>query len=155
MKKNSFIAMLCVLALGGCATHHHAKILRLEVRKNPQVTVSAGAIKVPEVLYFFPGETNVPITWQLPDGQGLSFPENGIEIEGALTDKVLRSGGGSVAVILDSTQTEILCESQKGGLTFTCVNKNSKPGVYKYTIRVRQKSGEMLLQRDPPIVNME
>jgi hypothetical protein len=151
MKKIGLVAALCVLALSGCATR--LAIPKLDVRKNPEVSVSGNTVQVPAVLYFFPGETNVEITWRLPEGQGLAFPENGILIEGALTDKVLQSGAGSVAVILDGTQKEISCPKQRGGLTFVCTNLNSKPGVYKYTIRVLRK-GEALPPRDPPIVNM-
>ena len=88
----------------------------------------------------------------MPEGQGLTFPENGIVIDGALTDRVVRSGD-SVAVVLDRTQTEISCPKQRGGATFVCTNVNSKPGVYKYTIRVL-KNGEQLPPRDPSMVNM-
>ncbi|HUL63797.1 MAG TPA: hypothetical protein VLW55_04210 [Burkholderiaceae bacterium] len=152
MRRISLVALLGAVALSGCSTYESVvRITKLEQRANPQVIVSGSTIRVPEVLYFLPGETNVKITWRLPEGQGLSFPENGIEIEGLLTDKVVRSTAG-VAVVLDPTQTEIQCDKQTGGVTFSCTNRNSRPGVYKYTIRVR--NGDALLQRDPPIVNM-
>jgi hypothetical protein len=153
MRRISLVALLGAVALSGCATYENVvRITKLEQRANPQVIVSGSAIRVPDVLYFLPGETNVKVTWRLPEGQGLSFPENGIEVEGLLTDKVVRNAGAGTAVVLDSTQTEVQCEKQKGGVTFTCTNKNSRPGVYKYTIRVR--SGDALLERDPSIVNM-
>src|SRR5215470_7803156 len=113
MHNKILLGALCALALGGCA-HHQGRVQKLEVRQNPQVTVEGGMIKVPEVIYFFKGETNVPITWQLPPG--LTFPENGIEIEGALTDRVIKGNG--TAVILDPSQTEIQCDKQRGGQTF-------------------------------------
>jgi len=150
MKKIGLVAALCVLALSGCAMY--SPITKLEERKNPTVMVSGSAIQVPEVLYFLKGEKNVEVTWHLPEGQGLTFPENGIVIDGALTDKVQRSGD-SVAVILDRAQTEITCPKQRGGATFVCTNVNSKPGVYKYTVRIL-KNGEQLPPRDPSIVNM-
>jgi hypothetical protein len=153
MSKKSLVVLLGAIVLGGCSTYESVvRIIKLEERSNPQVIVSGSTIRVPEILYFFPGETNVKITWRLPEGQGLSFPENGIEIDGLVTDKVVRNTAAGVAVVLDPTQTEVQCEKQSGGTTFTCLNRNSRPGVYKYTIRVR--SGDALLQRDPPMVNM-
>jgi hypothetical protein len=153
MHKNSLVALLCALVLGACATLEPVKIIKLEERKNPPVTVSGNTIQVPEILYFLPDEKNIQVMWHLPEGQGLMFPENGIQIDGALTDKILRDDRGNVAVVLDRNQTEIQCDKQRGGTTFTCTNRNSKPGIYKYTVRVL-RNGELLPPRDPAMMNM-
>lgn len=158
MKKSVLIAAaLAALVLGGCAHHQerHGRYLPpLDKRITPQVNVVDGKINAPFVLYFFSREKNVSITWQLPKDSKYRFPENGIVIEGALTEQVLRQPreGLAAAVPLDTRQTEIECQKQKGGLQFTCLNKNSKPGIYKYTIRVVDEKGKVL-ERDPYIMN--
>jgi len=152
MKRASLVFTLSALLMAGCAVLD--PIPKLETRSNPPVTVRDGRIVLgQEVLYFRSNERNVVITWRLPEGSKLRFPSNGIVIEGAVIDKVIRvSGNRAEAVALDPTQTEIVdCRLAKDGLEFTCLNKNTRSGVYKYTIRVRD--GDRLLERDPPIVN--
>ena len=61
--------------------------------------------------------------------------------------------GKPPSVALDPDQKEVVdCRPSKDGLQFSCFNNHTIPGVYKYTIRVR--SGEKVISKDPPIVNM-
>lgn len=166
MKKSVLIvAALGALALAGCAHNERyadncrqvSCVKPLEVRTNPQVTVKGGQVLVsPEVLYFLPNEKNVVVTWRLPMPSKLSFPGNGIVIEGEIIDQVIRGSKETKvpdSVVLNSNQNEIInCARSKDGLEFTCLNRNTRPGVYKYTVRVRD--GDKTLERDPPFVNM-
>lgn len=151
------VGALAAMALAGCAHHRgsYKKVPELEERRHVPVTVKDGAIVVPDPLVFLKGEQNVIVSWNLPAESGLRFPDNGIVIEGALTDKVLRRATGDAkadAVLLDGQQKEVVdCKRIKDGLAFTCLNRNTKSGIYKYTIRVRQ--GDKLLERDPGLVN--
>jgi hypothetical protein len=152
MNKSVLSLALCTLALAGCAVL--SPVPTLEVRSNPQVTARDGRIALSqEILYFRSDEKNVTVTWRLPPDTKLRFPANGIVIEGAIVDRVVRgTGNRAEAVALDPNQTEIVdCRAAKDGLEFTCLNRNTKPGVYKYTIRVRD--GDRLLERDPGVVN--
>ncbi len=152
MKRALVVAGMLPVLMAGCAIFN--PVPRLEVRSNPQVTVRDGRIALnQDVLYFRTDERNVPITWRLPQESKLRFPPNGIVIEGEVIDRVLRAQGGRAeAVALNPNQTEIVeCRVLKDGLEFTCLNRNTRPGVYKYTLRVRD--GDRLIERDPPIIN--
>jgi len=159
MNKLTLTSILAALLLVGCA--HRADHGRHSPPyggacpcpnpSNPQVTVDGNTIKLDqEILVFAPGVRG-SVTWSLPANSALRFPENGIVIEGRLIDRVIR--GQPVSVALDADQKEIVdCRPSKDGLQFSCFNSHPFPGVYKYTIRVR--SGDKLVERDPPIVNM-
>jgi len=157
MKRSVLIAVTFgALLLAGCGLLFPKSYLpTLEERKNPEVTVVNGEIKVPYVLVFRSGENDIPITWRLPADRKFRFPKNGIVIEGAVLEQVIRQPreGVAAAVVLDPRQTEITCNSQEGGLTFSCLNRNAKRGVlYKYTVRVIDETGKELV-RDPFVMN--
>jgi hypothetical protein len=87
----------------------------------------------PEPLIFRAGGGEVAIVWQLPRGATYRFPDNGI--------------------VIDGRQEEIVrCGPRNEGLEFSCVNLRSKPGKYKYTIRVLDGT-KPLQPLDPTIEN--
>lgn len=158
MNKLTLTIVLAVLLLVGCAHRDHGRTAPpygscpCPNPGNPQVTVDGNTIKLDqEILVFAPGVRGA-VTWSLPANSSLRFPAEGaIQIEGRLLDQMIR--GKPPSVVLDPDQKEIVgCETSKDGSRVTCTNNHTFPGVYKYTIRVR--SGETLLQRDPPFVNM-
>ncbi len=153
MKRSLAVVAVCSMVLAGCA-HKHAG-LHIADRQNPKVTVKDGRIEVP-VLFFFRGERDVRVTWHLPEGSNLRFADNGIEFEGEITEQLQRGtpdGSLKDSLIIEPKQTEIECSkrAEKGGLAFSCLNHNTRPGLYKYTIRIRE--GSKLLERDPPFLN--
>jgi len=76
------------------------------------------------------GRANSPeITWQLTTSD-YAFSESGI----AFVD-----------------MEEFKCRSEDGGRRFVCNNRHSKPGVHKYTIKV--KGFPFVLPKDPWIYN--
>lgn len=160
MKRFHLVAAIGVL-LSGCA--HFPGVPSLEERSRPQVSVDGkGMIQVtPPVLYFFPGERDVEIVWQLPKDSKYRFPvdakspkDQGILIEGRLSDRASKDAEGNVqSVFLERKPDEIgKCEVRRSGLEFACLNRHTEPGIYKYTIRLRDGSKDVV--RDPPIVNM-
>lgn len=147
-----FLFAACPALAAGCAVPGLAP--PLQERSHPQVEIRDGRIALSqEVLYFRRDERDVTVTWRLPEGSRLRFPANGIVIEGALVDKVIRSPQQRVeAVALDANQTEVVdCRVARDGLAFSCLNRNTRSGVYKYTIRIRD--GDRVLERDPSLVN--
>lgn len=160
MKKSHFIAVICVLLLGGCACFKG--LPTLEERSHPQVTLRDGRIVVsPEILFYFPDERNVLIVWQLPKDskyrfttQDSIFKVDGIVIEGRMTDRVVRGPAAPNSVGLEKQDEIAGCAVRNEGLEFTCLNKHTRSGVYKYTIRVVSPDSKEPLVRDPPIVNM-
>jgi hypothetical protein len=149
MNKRLFVYIACALGLSGCA--HLKWVPSLEERSLPQVTVKDGRIVVtPEILFYFKDEREVDIVFQLPRGGGFTFPtDNGLVIEGELLDQVIR--GERTSVVLDRNQKEIACK-WRSEVEFVCRNMHTRPGVYKYTIRVIDKD-KRTVQRDPPMVN--
>jgi len=149
MKKWPLITIACAVLLSGCTSIKF--VPSLEERSRPQVTIKDGRIAVSqEVLYFFPDERDVTVVWQLPKGTRYRFPkEAGIVIEGRLGDR--RVAGPGVAL---EKQEEIVNCLWRNDFEFTCLNKHSIPGVYKYTIRVEDVEIKRTLERDPAMVNM-
>ena len=152
MNKKLLAAVLFVVLLAGCSHHHRRGDDKYLNPTTPQVLVEGSRIVVPNALVFLRGEPAVTITWQLPRDSKARFAENGIVIEGRITDELLR--GEKVSVVLDPRQTEIVdCRRSKDGLEFTCLNKHTQPGSYKYTIRLIDESQKQIAL-DPAVVNM-
>ena len=138
MKLRSIFAVLVTLVLAGCGHMHHrdgdcSKCGPVDITR-PQVSVVNGRIVVDQETLVF-GEAlrgvAVTITWQLPKGSNLSFPENGI--------------------VFNDAGEEIVCNS-KPGPVFSCLNRHTKPGRYKYTIRA-QEGDKALPPLDPYVAN--
>lgn len=85
---------------------------------------------------------NVPIRWQLPPGADYRFDPTGIVVNGEQTRSGLKPG---------QDQLQNPCPSASPNHV-TCINRNSRPGRFKYTIRLRDRS-QNLIELDPIIVN--
>ncbi|MFT3817149.1 MAG: hypothetical protein QM750_05895 [Rubrivivax sp.] len=169
MNKRLPLALIAAAALlGGCAGHHmhHGggpggpggpMGPRGEAMyANPLVTVKGGVVSIsPEPLVFLASEKDVRITWRLGSA-GLSFPDNGIVVEGRVVGDVRRSSAAAAArQELDPKQDQIVdCKRGAEGREFSCLNRNTQPGRYKYTIRVLQ-DGKPLQPFDPEIMNLD
>lgn len=165
MKKSIALMLVAVSALAGCAMHRHDHAYSIRgANRNPVVTIESGRIAVyPPILFFLPHEKDFDIVWQLPkDGKFRFVDKGGIEIEGEILDKVIRvpdAAPASIGVkpgdrlaVLDKDQKEIVnCRAAEGGLRYICRNLHTRPGVFKYTIRVTD--GTTTLERDPPMAN--
>lgn len=152
-----------VAAAAGCSHQRprhdgrHAVI----IHEMPLVTVKTGAVPVisvsPEPLVFTGDQRNFRIEWSLP--AGLEFPDNGIVIEGQVLDPSTRQDlrptmqAHKVVGPINSKQEEIVdCRRHKEDpRKFSCLNRRTKPGVFRYTIRV--KVGNDVAVSDPTIMN--
>jgi hypothetical protein len=83
----------------------------------------------------------VVIQWDLPRDATYRFDPRGIVIDGEQTggglrpqDQIVNCGGGPRRI--------------------TCTNHNSKPGRFKYTIRLLD-ANQRLVEKDPQIFNLE
>jgi hypothetical protein len=158
MKGTALVASLCAFVLVGCASSPRLADSFKE-RTHPKVTVLNGRMAVaPDPLYFGRKEKG-EITWEVPEKASYRFPPNGIVIEGRLieppqavfgTDPAQATARGNL--ILDNNQQEIVCPAQEGGRKFKCTNRHTEPGIYKYSIRVRDGNREIVM--DPFIINM-
>lgn len=150
MNRALFALTLTAVFLAGCTT-----LPPLEVRSRAQVNVSPDgrSLDRQNVLYFKPGETNVEVVWRLPAGPLRFDRQSGIRIEGEVIDKVVSRGeqGKATAVALDPDQKEVVDCRVIDDKAFRCLNRNSRPGVYKYTIRVLD--GDKATVLDPSLVN--
>lgn len=151
MNKKLLVAALIAVLLAGCAHRHPRGDGNVVNQTKPQISVdSSGQIVVPQALIFL-GRQEVTVTWQLPPNAKYRFADNGIVVEGRLKDEVLR--GDKVSVVLDPRQNEIVnCRRGKEGLEFTCLNRHTQSGIYKYTIMLVDESQKQLVL-DPSVVN--
>lgn len=83
---------------------------------------------------------DVPIRWQIDPREDYSFDPTGIRVEGEQTSRGLRP------------QDQLPRECNGGPKHVTCVNRNSKLGQFKYTVRLRDRN-QTLIERDPIIIN--
>ena len=112
---------------GACTSNSKADPMR------PQVLVSNGQISVDQdVLRFTKAQTNITITWTLPEG--FSFPANGIVFERAAAKEIVD------------------CKPGRSPREFTCRNVHARPGVYRYGINANE--GDIPLKPlDPFVMN--
>jgi hypothetical protein len=114
-----FIALALASLLAGCAGPYH-----------PEVSVSRSAVESvsPDDLRFHPDLGTVVITWHVP-GEDYRFARDGIVVDGELD----RPGGE----ITRREQSEIGdCAPLAEGRMFQCIYRNSRPGVFRYSVRV-------------------
>ena len=83
---------------------------------------------------------NVPIRWQIDPRADFSFDPTAIRVEGEKTSTGLRP------------QDQLPRECNGGPKHVTCVNRNTKRGEFKYTVRLRDRN-HTLIERDPIIIN--
>jgi hypothetical protein len=149
MKRNLFAAALCALALSACDVLRGG--LGMPTHERPVVTISNGVISVdPNPLRFARGHGNVNIIWKV-ETAGHRFAARGIVIDGEVSDgsRDVRPG------VPLKPQDEIVDCRPLGNDQFQCLNKNRRPGIFKYTIRVIGPDGRELPPLDPAIINME
>jgi hypothetical protein len=133
-------AALLPLLLAGCGLHryHHPGGYGGPAPDpaNPQVRVdSQGRLSVDqEPLRFYKAQGPVTITWRLPPDGRYGFPADGIVVEGA------------------GSREEFQCGPGKLPFEFSCLNRNTHPGDYKYSVRALQ-DGKPLPPLDPRIIN--
>jgi hypothetical protein len=120
----------------------------------PEVLIVDGSISVlPEPLRFKTRGATV-IVWSLPSGY--AFPANGIVFEGEIVsplpiDAPRREQQETIRV--NRAQQEIVdCKPIANNTKFQCLNKNTRPGEYKYTVRVLE-NGRPLKPLDPHLYN--
>ncbi|HEY2862357.1 MAG TPA: hypothetical protein VGK37_01885 [Casimicrobiaceae bacterium] len=130
MKKTTFLAVASSLVLAGCASNAFVRGINPH---NPNVSVVEGYIVVDQEPIVVPkNEKDFLIVWQLSRGSAYSFPDDGI--------------------VVARSEEEFKCHPEADKQRFSCVFRNSKPGKYKYTIKVLDGL-RPLRPLDPTIVN--
>ncbi len=146
-RRLTLAAGLLTLLMSGCALHErmheHMHGPGQADPANPKVLVKNGKLSVNlEPLRFSKADGSVNITWHLPPGDVYAFATNGIVVEPAV------AGTKAARNVVDEFQ----CGPGKTPTEYTCLNRNTGPGKYKYTVRVLEK-GVMLEPLDPFIIN--
>ena len=135
MKKTILVAAVAGLMLSACASHHppHARMIKPDPH-NPNVYVVDDKYIVvnQEPIYIRKDDKKAIIIWQLPKDSQYSFPEDGI--------------------VIAKPDREFECNLEGDKQRFRCKFENSKPGRYKYTIKVIGGAGP-IKPLDPYIVN--
>lgn len=158
--KATVLALIAAAALSACAVHRHVPqqcpCAPEQAHLNPQITVRSDQVAVsPDPIILERGERGRRIFWRLTQ-QDLTFPENGIVIDG----KVHRGESGITpsdfasqpkdAKLVVRPQDEIVDCRRDDAQTFSCVNNSKGAGVFRYTIRVLNRG--KLIQSDPTIM---
>lgn len=136
------VALVLSISIGACSLFSTRA-----TPDKPLVTITGGKIAVePEPLVFKLGGGPIDIVWRT-DGKTLFSAENGIVIEGEVAVKD--------GPIINPRQDEIVnCRASQDRATFTCTNKRSRKGLFKYTVRLVQ-DGKPLPPHDPGIMNLD
>lgn len=147
MNRSLHAVLILGLALFGCGA------LAQPASDRPVVSVIDGAIRVePDPLRFERKRGNLHITWRLAQGSKHRFAQNGIVIDGEVDDASAREFKPGARLKAQSEVVE--CKRTANGMQFTCRNKNNRPGIFKYTVRLVDEKGVALPPLDPSIVNM-
>jgi hypothetical protein len=135
MNKSLVLAVVLTVALAGCA-HHRAGRMAKQVPDplNPQVFVVDGrGVGVnQEPIYIAPDKKDVRIVWSLPAGSTYTFPGDGI--------------------VVSEGRDEFQCGIEENKQRYACQFRNSRPGKYKYSIKV-EDGGKLLKPLDPSIIS--
>jgi hypothetical protein len=130
MKRSAVLVVVSMLVLAACAGN---PFVRKPDPHNPSVSVVSGYIVVDQEPIVVPkGQYDFSIVWQLAKDSTYSFPDDGI--------------------VVARGEDEFKCKPEADKQRFTCVFRNSKPGKYKYTIKVLDGT-KLLEPLDPTIVN--
>ena len=114
MNKQILIVAALALLLAGCKPGQPSK----PDPTKPQVVVTDGKVTVDqETIEFAADQKDVTITWKLPKGS-FTFPQDGIAFDRSAAEEIVK------------------CQPGNGNVEFTCLNRHTKPGKYKYTIKV-------------------
>lgn len=142
MKKLVLITASLAALLVGCSTKGTSYPPKADPQR-PQVTVVNGQIRVDQEVIGFEVGKPLVVTWSLPEGGPYRFPlRNGIVFEGQVTDELLR--GDKLSVVLDPKQNQFgNCVAHESRLRYTCSNRATQAGVFKYTIRVTEGDKEL------------
>lgn len=132
MKKMILVAAATGLLLTACASHHPHVEKTNPLRTGVSVVDGKYIVVDQEPIYFSKGTQNVRFAWQLARDSGYTFPKDGV-------------------VIKDAGDEIVECHPEQGGLSFSCLNKHTKPGKYKYTVKL--EGSPAVAPLDPVLVN--
>lgn len=133
--KKTLLALVAGLALSACASHDSYSHVPKINPTTPRVSIIDGKQIVvdQEPIFFAKGVVNVRINWQLPADSKVRFPKDGIVFDRTAIEEIVD------------------CRIDKEGLVFSCLNRHTKPGKYKYTIKV--EGNPAIAPLDPTVVN--
>jgi hypothetical protein len=122
MKKTIFAAALCGLLLSACATQHqdHFKVAPDPTNVRTAIADGKRIIVNQEPIYFPRGLKNTRVTWNVPANSNYTFGRDGVVVE---------KGGDEI----------VDCKPSEDRKSFSCLNRHTKPGKYKYTIKFEGK----------------
>ena len=132
MKKLIFVVAAAGIMLTACASHHPYGPTADPL--NPVVSVVDGKQIVvnQDPLVYAREVQNVRISWRLPADSKYTFPKDGI-------------------VVNEAREEIVDCRPAEDGRSFSCLNRHTRPGKYKYNIKVQGTPVVPVL--DPVIVN--
>ncbi len=136
MKKILLVSAFAALLLSACASHHaaHHRNMGIVDPLNVYLSIADGKqiVVSQEPIYFAKNMKDVTVTWHAPVKFNYTFGANGIVIE--------KKGNEFVD-----------CKPAVDGRSFSCLNKHTKPGTYKYTVTLDGKPA--IAPLDPALVN--
>ncbi len=149
MKRLVYAVSLVALVGAGCAVMAQSDT---PANDRPVVTLTNGVVAVqPDPAHFARGKRDVVINWRLPRDAKYRFADNGITIDGEVNEAALQDPkrGGT-----PRGQAEVVdCRRTANGMQFTCLNRNTRRGVFKYTVRLVDERGAAVAPFDPYIFN--
>lgn len=152
MRSRLIAATMLALLLGACGGRYHQQMHNAW----PEVVVSGDVVKAvnPDPLRFRQGQGAVVITWRVP-GDEYRFARNGIVIDGEIEGPAAKARTQALLAARPREQNEIIdCRPLEDARRFQCIYRNTRPGTFKYTVRVLRQ-GKPLAPLDPEITNME
>lgn len=158
MNKSTVLMTLGALLLAGCASYCPCvgPIQSFLTFKDGQI----GKVKI---IYVPADRREATIEWQLPEGKGVKFAEEGIVVEGevvfpveAVPEQKGRPSGSAPLRVNPAQKSNFVCSRLTNPLKASCTSNGLVVGIYKYSIKIQlqgQKEPQVLVV-DPPFVIM-
>jgi hypothetical protein len=136
MKKTLLVVALSGLLLSACGSHrdHERHVNAGRDPLNTRVSILDGKQIVvdQEPIFFAKGMKDVRVTWHLATDSKYTFGKDGI-------------------VVAEAREEIVDCRAAQDGKSFSCLNRHTKPGKYKYTVKLEGVPAVAPL--DPVMVN--
>jgi outer membrane lipoprotein SlyB len=149
MKRLLLATALVVLGVAGCQTRDKGSAPPPPPSSaTPVVNIKDGAPASvsPNPLTFSKGQGEVTIVWSI-GAAGYRFAgKNGIYIDGELV-------GGSSGKLVKEQNEIVKCSANSDRTQYSCLNRNTRKGDYKYTVNLETADGKPTKPLDPTIAN--
>jgi hypothetical protein len=150
MKRLLLATALVVLGIAGCKTQVKGPATPPPPPSSatPVVNITKGdpTSVSPDPLTFSKGQGEVTIVWSIGAADYVFAARNGIFIDGEIV-------GGPGGKLVKEQNEIVKCTPNSDRTKYSCLNRNTRKGYFKYTVNLETANGKPTKPLDPTIAN--